>query len=396
MERLVAILAPISLLTACAGSGPYEVHWEAERLHASNVPEAYQRLAVRTVTIEPAPVASLTDSESYSIDPHVARGALVQTLAASGLVRQVIPSEFLPLLGRSQPLLGGDGRNALRRRSSTDGAGSAPRVASDATPELFQEPASALVLDLLLRNASFVHAGENEDASRAFWAWLFGGPCGLAVRSEVFEIGYETLARVSDARTGEVLVDWETIAPLRSYTYALNFHERTSGVLPYLEVDLIPPSAIDSDPETVLRKILPHSFVLAAHGLRSLVQDRIAFVPVNRFEIQPAAATGLRIEEVLAPIGIDVVGSTIDLTVIVTFDKRAGPVRSVRVGGLPVDDAEAVTLLPGDDRAEFRLRHVSVDRTSVAIEVVLSDREEPESLLTLRAVPTGDVRAIRK
>lgn len=381
-REALLLAAALALALGVCGSAPHHVDWQREALPRPEIPGAYQRLLVREVTTTAAATSAEEPGERLEIERELWRAHLISVLRESGIVRQVAPYEEGPAPPRSDP-------TPTRMRIRLEGGVAARTFHEDGIPNP-EAARPGLVLDVAFRDAKLLATGENSEADRAFWLWISAGPAGLFVRDHTFELSYAASLRVSDAETGDVVIPWIEVAPLSSHTYALNFHERTAGPLPYLAANLIPPGTLGSDGAQVLKEVFPESFRGGVRALAALLA-RLEFPTVNRFELEPKEVAGVRVEEILAPIGIDVVGNTIDLTLIVTIGGGAERLSGqVRVSGRTLDDPDAVRPL-ATDRAEVRLERLTVLEGEPVPVAILMDGE-PKTILRVRAVPTGHKR----
>lgn len=347
----------------CASAPPHAVDWRAEGLALRNYPESYRRLFLRDVGVhEVSAVSTLVvtamPEDRYVIDAGAVREGVRDALVGLGLFREVVPLDS--------------------------------SVAQLRTP--------GLILDLALDEAFLVHSGANEDADQAFWLWIFTGLPGLAVRDQVYELRFEPRARIIDAATGEVLVPWEPIAPPDRGPVALNFHERTTGFAPYLKVNVCPPARVGVDEREVLRQVLPKALRRPMLGLAQLF-DQIAFLPVCRLEITPQQSRGVKVEGVRLPRGSEMSGDSVSLGLAVTIDEGVQSLREVRVdGATKLDYSDRARRPPTlETRTDLALDEIAVPPDKpVTVELVIEGVEKPQRVLTIKALPRGDVRPERR
>jgi hypothetical protein len=354
-------LFSVALLSLLAANGcsapPRTVDWRTEALALSRFPAPYDRLALGEVTVhEISPVSTLAAAlpgEQIPIDAGLVRAGVHDALVGLGLFHEV-----------------------------TDGF-------TQATPS-----GNGMIVDLSFDDAALLHTGENDEASKAFWLWLFTGYPGLCVRDQLYGLRYEASVQVRDGATGEILVPWEPLGGPDTEPLALNFHERTSGVGSYLKTNIMPPSSIAIDPHEVLAQILGDSL---RPQIQSLVRifGQISFFPASRIDTKPSGCPGVRVDDVKTQQrGEGLVSVTLALTV----DEGVHALREVRVNGDKwIDFTRGPPPPVGETHVELPLGTIAVPPGgSIAIAVVLEGSPDPEPIVTIASTPSGELRAERR
>ncbi len=323
--------------------------WRAEAVSTS-YPEPYQRLYVRGLAVEgvsPLDTRVPACEERFDLDRNAAFESFSDALSGLGIFKDVT---FLP-------------------------------KASEGPQE------DGLVLDLSLEESALLHTGET--GSGAFWLWLFTGYPGLCVHDQLYTVFYDARARISDARTGETLVPWEPLAGPTPESYALNFHERTTGFTPYLECWIIPPTSIGIDQAEVARKVLPPAIRPTVQSLVRIF-NQITFAPVNKVEVLIRPAMGIRVDDVSAP----VTGGVATITVHATLAPGVW-LSYASCGDVKLDlSKEQASQL--EKPIEIVLPGVAiVPGENLDVEVGVAGHDKPQRLVTLTATQTGELRAER-
>ncbi|MEZ0228601.1 MAG: hypothetical protein ACAI25_08250, partial [Planctomycetota bacterium] len=312
-------------------------------------PEPYQRLYLRDVSVtECAAIDTRVPAgERYLLDRAVARETVREALTGLGIFKQV------ELVSMNDS------------RSLDDG----------------------LVLDLALDDSALVHTGERTAAG--FWLWLFTGFPGLFVHDQQYTVFYDARARVSDARTRETLVAWESLAGPTGEGYALDFHERTTGFGPYVAVWIIPPTVLGIDEIEVARQVLPPSLRPTIQALVKIF-NQVTFAPVNKFEVLVRPALGIRVDDVKAPVK----GGLADVTIHATLAPDA-TISWAACGDVKVD-FPAMKPSSLEKPIEIVLPGVPVvPGEKLDIEVGIAGQTKPQRLVTLTATQSGDLKAER-
>lgn len=349
MARWIGAIFALLVTAGCA-SGP-SVDWRAEAT-ALTYPDGYRRLFLRTVTVEDlAPVSTAAPGERLSLDPSVAR-EVVET--------------------------------AVRGLAMFDSVGS---VGSGALPET-----DGLVLDLDLENAALSHVAAGDDATLALVLWFCTGLPGLSVHDQLYAFHCEPRARILDARTGAVVVPWEALGEPTTARRALNFHERSSGPLAYLETCCMPPPMIACDEAAVLRRVLPEALRPAMHELARRFAA-VEFAPAESIGFFQEDSESVHVEAVHAVASAAAVTSALDVTLVAAVSSSAH-LRELRIDGEPRLVVNGASL--DAPTVELPLGELSISEDQpVNVSAILGESEEAVPLVTLVATPTGDLRPRR-
>jgi hypothetical protein len=211
------------------------------------------------------------------------------------------------------------------------------------------------------------------------------------VRDQLFEVYCEPIFRVTDAATNEVLVPWQPLAAPALGPYALNFHERTTGLGPLLLSNVCPPSSISIDPDEVARQILPATLRPSLTGLAETFRE-ISFLPTSKLVLSKREVPGITLESASAP--TETRTDTIALTLVFALPNGPGSLKQVMVGDARRIDLSqsAAELLVRDGKLELHLADVAVPPgQSVDVLVLLAGANTPQRILTITA-EKGELR----
>lgn len=366
---LVSALLVSAGTSGCAGPPPHRVDWNAEG-RAVTLPDAYQHLWVREVSVHDVAANTTADrtlpDERFQVSPAVAREVVQDAVVRLGLARTV---SSLP-------------GSAPGRPGTVDPEFRTP--VTEPAPASASAPGEGLILDIALLDATLVHMGENDQATKAFWLWLLMGLPGHSVRDQLYEVACEPLFQISDGASGEVLVPWQPLARPDVGPYALNFHERTTGATPYLISNVCPPSAISIDPDEVVRQILPATLRPSLASLAERFRE-IGFAPTSKITLARTDVAGVKVEDAQAP--SETRTDQVALVLVLGLEQGAGSLQEVRVGGktrLDFAKGSAAPLVK-DGKLELRLDVEVPPAGSTDVEVVLEGSPEPRKILTLTA-----------
>jgi hypothetical protein len=225
-------------------------------------------------------------------------------------------------------------------------------------------PERGLLLEVQLDYQSLCFR-EREDTAWGIFVWLvcLGFPAQW-VHDQVFEIDMDARARITDLVTMELL---DEVDLGECYAeQALNFHERTTTIWPYLLAGLIPPTTVSSDPEEVLRSLLPLAFGDALLDIRDALEkkrgvrirapssDLVKFVVHNPEE-------GSLPEE-----------TAVDLSMDLVFPKDSSDLLRVTVNGDKILDAtDESKPIPAGRRVPIEMTGVAFQDGRIAVSVLL-------------------------
>lgn len=353
MKSALVATALLSIAASGCSAPPRTVDWRTEALALSRFPAPYDRLSLGEVTVhEISPLSTMgaaLPGEPLPIDARIVRDGVRDALTGLGLFREV--------------------NNGISAEAG-------------------------LIVDLSFDEAALLHTGENDEATKAFWLWLFTGYPGLSVRDQLYALHYEASVQVRDGSTGEVLVPWEPLGGPDQEPLALNFHERTRGVGSYLKTNFMPPSSIAIDPREVLQQILAESL---KPQIKTLVRifGQISFFPASRIDTRPMGCPGVRVDDVKTQQRGD---GLVSVTLSLTVDEGVRTLREVRVNGEKwIDLSRGPPPPAGETHVELPLGTIAVPPGgAVAIALGLEGVPEPETILTIRSTPSGELRPERR
>ena len=151
------------------------------------------------------------------------------------------------------------------------------------------------------------------------------------IHDEVYGLDFRGRVIISDGETGDVLQ--EIGLGDCSAEDALNFHERTSSFVPYLLTNVIPPTAVSPDPDSILEALLPAALGPAMANLREGFEAIAAMAAVDRYSVYVPDSSAVTIE-ILSPVdGEEVKGDSVDLKFELVFPEDCEDLEKVEVNG---------------------------------------------------------------
>src|SRR5262249_44544125 len=128
--------------------------------------------------------------------------------------------------------------------------------------------------------------------------------------------------------------------------------------------------------------------------------DQIGFLPVCRLEITPQQTRGVKVEGVRLPRGsAEFAGDSVSLGLAVSIDEGVGALREVKVDGATKLDYSDRSKRPPtlETRTDLALDEIAIPPDKpVTVELVIEGVEKPQRVLTIKALPRGDVRPERR
>lgn len=247
-----------------------------------------------------------------------------------------------------------------------------------------EPPDLGLLLQVELETQSVAFIKRNSNMAVGLGIWLTGiGFPAQWVHDEVYRVEFQGTAAILDYSTDELL----GTVPLEECMVeeALNFHERTSSVVPYLLTNLIPPTVIGSDPASVVETLLPVAISETLVQMRDAFEGIAESFPPDGIRIWDPESGAVTFEFENPKKLAVVQGETVDLDLGLTLSRGTSDLIRVTVNGEVVIDAKSDSeSIPEGNSLRVEKPGVEFQDGQITVSVLLHSEGDPVEVIYIR------------